>query len=224
MADSGSGESGDKEGKRGFSSRLTDKITLKNPFKRGNSSCSGSDDEDIDRQKPSAASRRGKIKSGLSNISTTIKSHLPTKGSSSSGVSPKPSGASPESHDAVEKTQRSASSSSSSSDERTTQPVGESAAGSRTSAESMCSAGSGGSTSTGRQDAPKADNAPASDTSNTCKTPKEQRKVDGGPVYGTPEIVVTGVKGDPDEAMNAFRTRGFVVHLVRDAMGRDRRD
>lgn len=38
----------------------------------------------------------------------------------------------------------------------------------------------------------------------------------GGPVFGAPEILLTGVKGDPDEVMKTLRTRGFVVHLVRE--------
>lgn len=40
------------------------------------------------------------------------------------------------------------------------------------------------------------------------------REVVSGPAYGAPEIVLTGVKGDPDVAMKNLRSRGFVVHLV----------
>ena len=46
--------------------------------------------------------------------------------------------------------------------------------------------------------------------------PKKPRVTVGGPVFGAPEILLTGVKGDPDEVMKTLRTRGFVVHLVRE--------
>lgn len=45
--------------------------------------------------------------------------------------------------------------------------------------------------------------------------PKKPRETVGGPVSGAPEILLTGVKGDPDEVMKTLRARGFVVHLVR---------
>lgn len=45
--------------------------------------------------------------------------------------------------------------------------------------------------------------------------PKKPRETVGGPVFGAPEILLTGVKGDPDEVMKTLRARGFVVHLVR---------
>lgn len=42
---------------------------------------------------------------------------------------------------------------------------------------------------------------------------KEKPVVEGA-VHGTAEIVLTGVKGDSDEVINALRKRGFMVHLV----------
>ena len=49
--------------------------------------------------------------------------------------------------------------------------------------------------------------------------PKKPRVTVGGPVFGAPEILLTGVKGDPDAVMKSLRARGFVVHLVRDGIG-----
>lgn len=44
---------------------------------------------------------------------------------------------------------------------------------------------------------------------------RKERVVVGGPVYGVAEIVLTGIKGEPDDVMKVLRGRGFVVHLVR---------
>lgn len=43
---------------------------------------------------------------------------------------------------------------------------------------------------------------------------KKEYNVVRGSVAGVAEIVITGVKGDPEEAMKILRKRGFVVHLV----------
>lgn len=50
----------------------------------------------------------------------------------------------------------------------------------------------------------------------TAPEPKKPRVTVGGPVFGAPEILITGVKGDPDAVMKTLRSRGFVVHLVRE--------
>eukprot|EP00903_Cladosiphon_okamuranus_P007574 g7348.t1 len=60
--------------------------------------------------------------------------------------------------------------------------------------------------------------APAAAAGATAKAapapePKKPRETIGGPVFGAPEILLTGVKGDPDEVMKTLRSRGFVVHL-----------
>lgn len=49
-----------------------------------------------------------------------------------------------------------------------------------------------------------------------AEVPRKEYKVVGGPVSGVAEIVVSGVKGDPEEAIAILRRRGFVVHLVSD--------
>lgn len=36
----------------------------------------------------------------------------------------------------------------------------------------------------------------------------------GGRVYGVADIVMTGIKGEAEQALKALRERGFVVHLV----------
>lgn len=71
-------------------------------------------------------------------------------------------------------------------------------------------AGSGGSAAAAAGDDDASAAAPAEE-------PKKPRVSVGGPVFGAPDILLTGVKGDPDEVMKALRARGFVVHLVRSA-------
>ncbi|CAN0128767.1 unnamed protein product, partial [Ectocarpus fasciculatus] len=43
--------------------------------------------------------------------------------------------------------------------------------------------------------------------------PKKPRVTVGGPVFGAPDILLTGVKGEPDAAMRTLRQRGFIIHL-----------
>lgn len=50
--------------------------------------------------------------------------------------------------------------------------------------------------------------------------PVVARETVTGPVFGSPEIVLSGVKGDEDSVMKTLRARGFVVHLVRQQEGR----
>lgn len=84
-----------------------------------------------------------------------------------------------------------------------------------------------GTTDAVRATAPTAASAPAAAPATTAAAaastaapapepePKKPRVTVGGPVFGAPEILLTGVKGDPDEVMKTLRARGFVVHLVR---------
>lgn len=58
--------------------------------------------------------------------------------------------------------------------------------------------------------------APAAAAAAPAPEPKKPRVTVGGPVFGAPEILLTGVKGDPDVVMKTLRSRGFVVHLVRE--------
>lgn len=226
MADSGSGGSGENptEEKRGFSALFSSKLARHNPFKRANSTGSTSDDEDFERKKPSP-SRREKFKSGL----TSMMARVPTQRNSSSGDSF-------ESHDAIEQLPPSDSAQSAAQASivyPTVSPLGDIAAGSRAKTASpppavvvdqpvpqrppQPAAGSTDEQGTAKPgDAAAAPVAAAAVTAPKAdKTPalKKKREVVGGSVYGAPEIVLTGVKGDPDEVMKAFRTRGFVVHL-----------
>ncbi|CAM9477388.1 unnamed protein product, partial [Ectocarpus sp. 12 AP-2014] len=54
--------------------------------------------------------------------------------------------------------------------------------------------------------------APAG-TAGAAQPPKKPRVTVGGPVFGAPDILLTGVKGEPDAAMRTLRQRGFVIHL-----------
>lgn len=228
MADNGgNGESGEtpKQQKKGFSSRLSSKLSPLNPFKRnpsGSGSGSASDDEDADPKK-SSPSRREKLKSGLTSIiprTPRQRSKLPRE-SSDSDI-------------AVNQPQDSAASDA----ERVTEAFtpcrsGDPAAGSSTTEASsqppqqQDSVVEEAVTQSSVQSAtfvckpvatkPVATKPEAAKTGD-APVPKNPRKVVGGPVFGPPEIVLTGVKGDPDEVMKSIRARGFVVHLVRGKM------
>lgn len=61
-----------------------------------------------------------------------------------------------------------------------------------------------------------ADGGDAAATAAAAPEPKKPRVTVGGPVYGAPDILLTGIKGEPDAAMRTLRQRGFVIHLVRE--------
>lgn len=59
-----------------------------------------------------------------------------------------------------------------------------------------------------------ADAATAATAAAAAVSPRKEYDVVGGPVSGVAEIVLTGVKGDPEGVIKKIRRRGFVVHLV----------
>lgn len=220
MADSGgNGESGEKskQQKRRFASRLSSKLSPLNPFKRNQSSSGSASDIEEDDPKTSSPSRREKIKSGLTSIipRTPAQRKLPRE-SSDSHITV----------DRVDQPQASAASDA----QRMTQASTPHPSGDPATEPSPTEASSHEQDSVAEEHATQASTQPATIVANPVATtpeapktgdaavPKKPRKAVGGPVFGPPEIVLTGIKGDPDEVMKSIRARGFVVHLVSDKM------
>lgn len=221
MADSGgNGESAKtvKQQKRRFSSRLSSKLSPLNPFKRnqsgsGSGSGSASDNEEADPKK-SSPSRREKIKSGLTSMIPRTPAQRKLSRESS------------DSHITVDQPQDSAASDA----QRMTEASTPRPSGGLPAEPSATEESSDQQDSVTEEHATEASTQPATIVANPVATkpeapktgdaavPKQPRKVVGGPVFGPPEMVLSGVKGDPDEVMKSIRARGFVIHLVRDTM------
>lgn len=91
-------------------------------------------------------------------------------------------------------------------------PAGSAKAAAEASAPSVAAGGSAAPAAPGVGEA-KVGDTPA-DAAAAAVPPRKEYAVVGGPVSGVAEIVLTGVKGDPEEVIKKIRRRGFMIHLV----------
>lgn len=211
MSDTSGGESGGVSKKKSFSSRLSRK--LHNPFKRGGTSDSSTDDEA--EKSPNRVTRKKTVKAAVAHLIPPIPGNLslsPGRGKDSAKPAPlqqAPEGGVPPTAALAQPSKLAAAAPASST---------------ATAAAAAASGGAQAPAVPGRPAVPAKPVVPERPA--VAATPVQavtevggpvakRRDVVGGAVHGVAEIVLTGVKGDPDVAMKTLRARGFVVHLVR---------
>lgn len=192
MSDTSGGESGGVSKKKSFSSRFSSK--LHNPFKRGGTSDSSSDDDA--EKSPSRVTRKKTVKAAVAHLIPPIPGKLSSSPARTKVPAAKPTSLQHEAHNVIPVATAVQPS--------LAPPAAPSAASAAATAARPAVPG-----------APVGAAAPGAAATEAAGPVAKRREVVGGSVYGVAEIVLTGVKGDPDEVMKTLRSRGFVIHLVR---------